>query len=393
MAGRQWAADRRFANLAFASSENSRGSRHFGVDSGSGTLLPAGTDWKEPRKSTSPVCWYGSLSLRWSGPLNPSSPTSSNGGTTFAVPAAALSGDLGGGVLPGRNKRIVWNAGTDWSNQLSDTVKFRVQAEVSLAFSLPDSSYWQSGYWPGTNYTAKSAFNRSYWNLGNYGNGWIQVDLGSQKEIHTVSFQTGQWPNGTTWHEFYLSDTPIGDNWVNLTAVASRSGWTEAYQPLSLSFPPVTGRFVLIVANSGPSWTDLGYIRINPSIGSAESSSIRVDTRGRNLVSLTVAPAPQAAPPPVPGGPEFAPPPPSNTIAAGGMSGPPRSGYTILPASGLGEGANYRRVEIQHADLLNGAYDDAFERHGYAHVWYEKTVRGEISDGFCYSNLLGSPFH
>ncbi len=70
-----------------------------------------------------------------------------NGGTSFAVPATALSGDLGGGVLPGRNKHIVWNAGNDW---------------------------------------------------------------------------------------------------VNLTAVASRSGWTEAYQPLSLSFSPFTGRFVLI---------------------------------------------------------------------------------------------------------------------------------------------------
>ena len=244
---------------------------------------------------------------------------SSNGGTSFAVPATALSGDLGGGVLPGRNKHIVWNAETDWSNQLSNTVKFRVQAEASLAFGLPDSSYSQSGYWVyPIDFSAKSAFNRAGWNFGNYGNGWIQVDLGSQQEIHTITFQTGQVPNGTTRHEVYVSDTPIGNSWVNLTALASRSGWTEAYQPLSLSFPPATGRFVLIVANSGPSWTDLIDVRINPSTSSAESSSIRVDTRGRNLVSLTVVPAPHAAPPPVPGGPEFAPPPPSNTVAAGG---------------------------------------------------------------------------
>jgi hypothetical protein len=50
----------------------------------------------------------------------------------------------------------------------------------------------------------------------------------------------------------------------------------------------------------------------------ADSTNIRVDTRGRNLVSLTVAPAPLPAPAPVPEGPQPAPPPSSNTVAAGG---------------------------------------------------------------------------
>ena len=53
---------------------------------------------------------------------------SSNAGSTFAVPATALSGDLGASVQPGRNRHIVWNAGTDWNNQLSNTMKFRVTA-------------------------------------------------------------------------------------------------------------------------------------------------------------------------------------------------------------------------------------------------------------------------
>ena len=51
---------------------------------------------------------------------------SSNSGSTFAVPATALSGDLGSSVPPGRNKHIVWNAGTDWNSQLSTTIRFRV---------------------------------------------------------------------------------------------------------------------------------------------------------------------------------------------------------------------------------------------------------------------------
>ena len=57
---------------------------------------------------------------------------SSNGGTTFAVPASALSGAVGAGVSLGSNKKITWNAGTDWNNQLSNTVKFRVTASDTL---------------------------------------------------------------------------------------------------------------------------------------------------------------------------------------------------------------------------------------------------------------------
>ncbi len=41
--------------------------------------------------------------------------------------------------------------------------------------------------------------------------------------------------------------------------------------------------------------------------GTADSPNTRVDTRGRNLVSLTITPATQPAPAPVPGGPQYAP--------------------------------------------------------------------------------------
>lgn len=50
---------------------------------------------------------------------------------------------------------------------------------------------------------------------------------------------------------------------------------------------------------------------------SAEGPNIRVDTRGRNLVSLTVTPAVQPAPP-APDGPEKDPPAPGNAVPAGG---------------------------------------------------------------------------
>ena len=82
-------------------------------------------------------------------PIYVSLQVSSNGGTTFAVPAAALSGDLGANVSQGRNKHIVWNAGTDWNNQLSNTMRFRVTAStippVPPGFALIPAGPFQMG--------------------------------------------------------------------------------------------------------------------------------------------------------------------------------------------------------------------------------------------------------
>ena len=74
---------------------------------------------------------------------------SSNAGTTFAVSATTLSGDLGSSVLPGRNKHITWNAGTDWNNQISTTMRFRVTASstppVPDGFALIPAGSFQMG--------------------------------------------------------------------------------------------------------------------------------------------------------------------------------------------------------------------------------------------------------
>lgn len=45
------------------------------------------------------------------------------------VTATSLSGDIGGaGVLPGGNKKIVWDAGADWAGQFSSSVRVQVTA-------------------------------------------------------------------------------------------------------------------------------------------------------------------------------------------------------------------------------------------------------------------------
>ena len=53
---------------------------------------------------------------------------SDNDGRTYSIPAYSLSGDLGGDIEPGKNKHIVWDAGTDWDGEYSDLMRVMVFA-------------------------------------------------------------------------------------------------------------------------------------------------------------------------------------------------------------------------------------------------------------------------
>jgi formylglycine-generating enzyme required for sulfatase activity len=54
---------------------------------------------------------------------------SSDGGSTFSVPATTLSGAIGAGVTTGTAKTITWDAGADWSGQYSTQMCFKVIAD------------------------------------------------------------------------------------------------------------------------------------------------------------------------------------------------------------------------------------------------------------------------
>jgi formylglycine-generating enzyme required for sulfatase activity len=54
---------------------------------------------------------------------------SDNGGASYAVPASSFSGAVGSGVKPGANKRITWDAGTDWPGKYSANMRFKVTAQ------------------------------------------------------------------------------------------------------------------------------------------------------------------------------------------------------------------------------------------------------------------------
>jgi formylglycine-generating enzyme required for sulfatase activity len=58
---------------------------------------------------------------------------SDDNGATYAVPAFTFTGAIGGGVNPGSNRYVVWNAGFDWDGQYSPQTRVRVTAHVGLA--------------------------------------------------------------------------------------------------------------------------------------------------------------------------------------------------------------------------------------------------------------------
>jgi formylglycine-generating enzyme required for sulfatase activity len=62
---------------------------------------------------------------------------SSDGGSSFTVPATSLSGAIGAGVAVGTGRTITWDAGADWNQQQSSTMRFKVTADDGLEPAVP----------------------------------------------------------------------------------------------------------------------------------------------------------------------------------------------------------------------------------------------------------------
>jgi len=129
------------------------------------------------------------------------------------------------------------------------------QASTNAAAGLPSTSYSDSSNWNGL--TAESLFNGASWNAGTGDTQWVQVDLLGTKQITGVSYVTDQLPDGHSWQKIYISDTPIGEDWVSLTPTLTFSAYTVANTPISFNFGAISGRYVEIVAYNEGSWTAL----------------------------------------------------------------------------------------------------------------------------------------
>jgi len=63
-----------------------------------------------------------------SGPVTVTIEGSADGGSSYTLPMTTLSGSAGPEVHAGSNRRITWDAGTDWAGEFSDQLRFRVTA-------------------------------------------------------------------------------------------------------------------------------------------------------------------------------------------------------------------------------------------------------------------------
>jgi len=132
-------------------------------------------------------------------------------------------------------------------------------AATNIAANLSSDSYTQSSSWNG--FTAATAFNNGAWNAGNFGYQWIQVDLGSVRDIASVQYTLNLLPNNNVVEKIFVSDSAIGHNWSGLTAAASFSGFGSNGDIKDLAIN-ASGRYVEIVAYGGQSWTALSKVSV-----------------------------------------------------------------------------------------------------------------------------------
>lgn len=76
---------------------------------------------------------YDLLGAAASGTFSVSLAISQDDGRTYGLTATAVSGDIGPGVAPGIEKRIVWDAAKDTENLQLDRLRFRVTATLTMS--------------------------------------------------------------------------------------------------------------------------------------------------------------------------------------------------------------------------------------------------------------------
>ncbi|TWT45910.1 Serine/threonine-protein kinase pkn1 [Phycisphaerae bacterium RAS1] len=76
---------------------------------------------------------------------------SSDGGTTFKVPARTFTGHVGAGITPGSNRHIIWDAGADIPGAVLGNVKVRVFADDGNGLApmvlVPGSHFMMGDPW------------------------------------------------------------------------------------------------------------------------------------------------------------------------------------------------------------------------------------------------------
>jgi len=144
---------------------------------------------------------------------------SSDGGTTFSVPAITLTGAVGSNVTVGTGKVITWNAGTDWLGNYSSAMRFEVTPNAGTIVAPEGFADVAAGALPADSWAGAQAVDRFFmaktevtwsefqtvrtWAAANgYDIGNVGAGTGPNRPVTDVSwYQTLKWCNARSEKE------------------------------------------------------------------------------------------------------------------------------------------------------------------------------------------------
>jgi formylglycine-generating enzyme required for sulfatase activity len=186
--------------------------------------------------------------------LNVTLQISSDAGSTWTVPTTSATGQVGAGITPGSGLAIVWDAGTDWNNLLSTTMRYRITVDddfTGLAL-IPAGSFTMGrtsgdtdvdappvSVYVSSFYMAKFEVTKALWDeVRTWGlaNGYTDLQTGAGKAanhpVHSIS-----------WYDMV--------KWCN--ARSQKEGLTPCYTTSNVTYK--TGDNDTVACN----WSALGY--------------------------------------------------------------------------------------------------------------------------------------
>ena len=236
---------------------------------------------------------------------------SNDGGASYTVPAASLTGDVGAAVAPGSHRHIVWDAGTDWSGNYSPAMRVKVIPSEGGApaadFGFETDEGWvlgkddpaallSAGY--STEWASQGSHcYRFYRDTGFMSPGWIEITKTGVNLSNVTGLKFDCCDTGIDGLIIQFKiDTTIVGTWTNNgwpDGVGSDWGHTADTRNIALAFSGSAGlhNFSIRVLD------DNSYLPVDPKVyridnirftvnGSAESNTLALDLRTGPPASL-----------------------------------------------------------------------------------------------------------
>lgn len=205
-------------------------------------------------------------------------------GRTNAVTATTFSGDVGKGIAPGKNRHIVWEAGTDWRGKKGD-VRATVTATAEARGGKPQKvQLWEGGpYWADRNIGADAPYE--------YGLYFWWGDTKGHRPLGTTFSFSFEQSNCSTYQK--TTDQLRSEGWITSNDVlAPGHDPAHVHWGGSWRMPTYQELYALWFNKCDWTWTTMNGVNgyVVRGRGSYASNSIFLPAAGRgSLTSLSSA--------------------------------------------------------------------------------------------------------